>query len=215
MDFELMLKVYPFFLEAAWLTILLSVLTALLGLICGALGAAARLSRFRVLRFIGAAYVSVIRGTPALIQLFILYFGGPQIGIQLDAFEAGVIGLGVNAGAYMTETIRGAIIAIDKGQREAARTLGLSQWQAMYKVILPQSARLMIRPLGVNINALIKATALVAAISVVELTYTAQRYIGSTYKPFEMFLLAGILYMIIIYVAGRGIAWLDRKVQIT
>ncbi|UWR10721.1 amino acid ABC transporter permease [Sulfitobacter mediterraneus] len=215
MDFELMLKVYPFFLEAAWLTILLSVLTAILGLTCGALGAAARLSRFRTLRFIGAAYVSVIRGTPALIQLFILYFGGPQIGIQLDAFEAGVIGLGVNAGAYMTETIRGAIIAIDKGQGEAARTLGLSQWQAMYKVILPQSARLMIRPLGVNINALIKATALVAAISVVELTYTAQRYIGSTYKPFEMFLLAGILYMIIIYVAGRGIAWLDRKAQIT
>lgn len=210
-----MQKVYPFFLEAAWVTILLSLLTAVLGLICGALGAAARLSRFVVLRFLGAAYVSLFRGTPALIQLFILYFGGPQIGIQLDAFEAGVIGLGVNAGAYMTETIRGAIISIDKGQREAARTLGLSQWQAMYNVILPQSARLMVRPLGVNINALIKATALVAAISVVELTYTAQRYIGSTYKPFEMFLLAGVLYMIIIYVTGRAIAWLDRKVQIT
>lgn len=215
MDFELMQKVYPFFLEAAWVTILLSVLTAILGLICGTLGAAARMSRFWVLRFIGAAYVSLFRGTPALIQLFILYFGGPQVGIQLDAFEAGVIGLGVNAGAYMTETIRGAIISIDKGQREAARTLGLSQWQAMYKVILPQSMRLMIRPLGVNINALIKATALVAAISVVELTYTAQRYIGSTYKPFEMFLLAGVLYMVIIYVVGKGIAWLDRKVQIT
>ncbi|GAA6193586.1 nickel transporter [Phaeobacter gallaeciensis] len=215
MDFELMLKVYPFFLEAAWITVLLSILTAILGLTCGALGAAARLSRYAGLRFVGAAYVSVFRGTPALIQLFILYFGGPQIGIQLDAFEAGVIGLGINAGAYMTETIRGAIIAIDKGQREAARTLGLSQWQAMYRIILPQSARLMVRPLGVNINALIKATALVAAISVVELTYTAQRYIGSTYKPFEMFLLAGVLYMIIIYVVGRGIAWLDRKVQIT
>jgi polar amino acid transport system permease protein len=215
MDFELMQKVYPVFLAAAWVTMLLSVLTAILGLTCGALGAAARLSRFWVLRFIGAAYVSLFRGTPALIQLFILYFGGPQIGIQLDAFEAGVIGLGVNAGAYMTETIRGALISIDKGQREAARTLGLSQWQAMYKVILPQSMRLMIRPLGVNINALIKATALVAAISVVELTYTAQRYIGSTYKPFEMFLLAGVLYMVIIYVVGKGIAWLDRKVQIT
>lgn len=215
MDFELMLKVYPFFLEAAWVTILLSVLTAILGLICGSLGAAARLSRFAGLRFIGAAYVSVFRGTPALIQLFILYFGGPQIGIQLDAFEAGVIGLGINAGAYMTETIRGAIIAIDKGQREAARTLGLSNWQAMYKVILPQAARLMVRPLGVNLNMLVKATALVAAISVIELTYTAQRYIGSTYKPFEMFLLAGVLYMIIIYVVGRGVAWVDRKVQIT
>ncbi len=214
MDFDLMQKVFPFFLEAVWITILLSILTAILGLICGSLGAAARLSRFAVLRFLGAAYVSLIRGTPALIQLFILYFGGPQVGIQLDAFEAGVIGLGINAGAYMTETIRGAIVSIDKGQREAARTLGLSQWQAMYKVILPQAARLMVRPLGVNLNMLIKATALVAAISVIELTYTAQRYIGSTYKPFEMFLLAGILYMIIIYVTGRGVAWLDRKVQI-
>jgi len=214
MDFELMQKVYPFFIEAAWLTILLSILTAVLGLICGALGAAARLSRFSAVRFLGAAYVSLFRGTPALIQIFILYFGGPQIGIQLNAFEAGTIGLGINAGAYMTETIRGAIISIDRGQSEAARTLGLSKWQAMYRVVLPQSARLMVRPLGVNINALIKATALVAAISVVELTYTAQRYIGSTYKPFEMFLLAGVLYMIIIYVTGRGINWLDRKVQI-
>lgn len=214
MDIELMLKVYPFFLEAAWTTIQLAVLTAVLGLTCGTLGAAARLSRFALVRFMGAAYVSLFRGTPALIQLFILYFGGPQIGIQLDAFEAGVIGLGVNAGAYMTETIRGGIISIDKGQREAARTLGLSQWQAMYKVILPQAARLMVRPLGVNLNMLVKATALVAAISVIELTYTAQRYIGSTYKPFEMFLLAGVLYMIIIYVVGRGVAWLDRKVQI-
>lgn len=214
MDTELMLKVYPFFLQAAGLTIVLSVLTALLGLVCGALGAAARLSRFAVLRFLGAAYVSVFRGTPALIQLFILYFGGPQIGIQLDAFQAGVIGLGVNAGAYMAETIRGAIIAVDRGQIEAARTLGLSRAQAMARVVLPQAARLMVRPLGVNLNMLIKATALVAAISVVELTYTAQRYIGSTYKPFEMFLLAGVLYMAIIYVTGRGVAWLDRRVRI-
>lgn len=214
MDFDLMLRVYPFFLQAAGVTIVLSVLTAALSLACGTLGAAARLSRHASARFIGAAYVSLFRGTPALIQLFLLYFGGPQIGIQLDAFEAGVIGLGINGGAYMTETIRGAIIAIDKGQREAARTLGLSQWQAMRKVILPQAARLMIRPLGVNLNVLIKATALVAAISVVELTYTAQRYIGSTYKPFEMFLLAGVLYIIIITVVGKGVAWLDRKAQI-
>ncbi|MDD9724475.1 amino acid ABC transporter permease [Roseovarius sp. SK2] len=214
MDIELMQRVYPFFLQAAWVTIQLSVLTALLGLTCGALGAAMRLSRLAVFRFIGAAYVSVFRGTPALIQLFILYFGGPQVGIQLDAFEAGVIGLGVNVGAYMTETIRGAIISIPKGQREAARTLGLSRWQTFYNAILPQAARLMVRPLGVNLNMLIKSTALVAAISVVELTYTAQRYIGSTYKPFEMFLLAGILYMIIIYATGRAVAWLDRRVQI-
>ena len=214
MDIELMMKVYPFFLKAAWVTIQLSVLTTILGLTCGALGAAARLSRHAVLRWIGAAYVSFIRGTPALIQLFILYFGGPQVGIQLDAFEAGVIGLGVNIGAYMTETMRGAIISIDKGQIEAARTLGMSRFQTFRKVVLPQAMRLMIRPLGVNINALIKGTALVAAISVVELTYTAQRYIGSTYKPFEMFLISGLLYMVIIYVTGRAITWLDRRAKI-
>lgn len=214
MDWDLIIRVFPFFLKAAWVTVELSVLTVLIGLACGALGAWARLSRFAVLRFLGATYVSVIRGTPALIQLFILYFGGPQVGIQLDAFEAGVIGLGVNIGAYMTETMRGAIIAIDKGQIEAARTLGLSRFQAFRKVTLPQALRLMIRPLGVNINAQIKGTALVAAISVVELTYTAQRYIGSTYKPFEMFLLAGAIYMVIIYVVGQGIAFLDRKVRL-
>jgi polar amino acid transport system permease protein len=215
MDFELILRVYPFFLEAAWVTIELSVLTTILGLICGALGAAARMSRSAILRAIGATYVSIFRGTPALIQLFILYFGGPQIGIQLDAFEAGVIGLGVNIGAYMAETMRGAIQSVDKGQTEAARTLGMSRWETMRKVVLPQAMRMMIRPLGVNINALIKGTALVAAISVIELTYTAQRYIGSTYKPFEMFLLSGALYMIIIYVVGQGINWLDRKARIT
>jgi len=214
MDYDLILRVYPYFLQAAVVTIELSVLSIALGLVCGTLGAYARLSRWATLRFIGATYVSVIRGTPALIQLFILYFGGPQIGIQLDAFEAGVIGLGINIGAYMTETIRGAIIAMDKGQTEAARTLGMSSWQTMRKVTLPQAARLMIRPLGVNINAQIKGTALVAAISVVELTYTAQRYIGSTYKPFEMFFLAGIIYIIIIFVTGQGISWLDRRVQI-
>ncbi|PFG64639.1 polar amino acid transport system permease protein [Thioclava sp. ES.031] len=214
MDVALILKIYPYFLQAAWVTIELSVLTTILGLICGALGASARLSRFSVLRFIGAAYVSFFRGTPALIQLFLLYFGGPQIGIQLDAFQAGVIGLGVNIGAYMTETMRGAIIAVDRGQTEAARTLGLSKAQAFRKVTLPQALRLMIRPLGVNINAQIKGTALVSAISVVELTYTAQRYIGSTYKPFEMFLLAGVLYLVIITAVGKGVSFLDRKVRI-
>ncbi|MFD0858509.1 amino acid ABC transporter permease [Roseovarius aquimarinus] len=215
MDTELILRVYPFFLQAAWVTVQLSVLTCALGLACGAVGAAMRLSRLAPLRWIAATYVSLFRGTPALIQVFILYFGGPQIGINLDAFAAGTIALGVNIGAYMTETIRGAIISVDRGQTEASRTLGMSRAQTMRKVILPQAARMMIRPLGVNINALIKGTALVAPISVIELTYTAQRFIGSTYKPFEMFFLAGLLYMAIIYVVGHAIKWLDRRAQIT
>ena len=209
-----MTKLFPFFVEAAVITVQLSVLSIALGLICGTLGATAKLSPILALRIAGSTYVSIIRGTPCLIQLFLLYFGGPQVGIQLDPFAAGVIGLGINIGAYMTETIRGAIVSVNRGQAEAARTLGLSKFQAFRKVVLPQAARLMIRPLGVNINAQIKATALVSAISVVELTYTAQRFIGSTYRPFEMFAMAGGLYIVIIYIAGRGVAYMDKKAVI-
>lgn len=215
MDFALIFRIYPYFLEAALVTIQLSILSIALGLICAICGTYAKLSANTILRMIGNVYVSAFRGTPALIQLFILYFGGPQIGINLNAFEAGFIGLGLNIGAYMTETMRGAIVAVDKGQTEAARTLGLSKMETMIKVVLPQAARLMIKPLGVNINALIKGTALVSAISVVELTYTAQRYIGSTYKPFEMFFLAGIIYIIIISVSDRFITWLDAKFRLS
>lgn len=206
-----MVKVTPFFVEAAWLTVRISFLALALGLALACLGAAARLSRHRAWRMVGATYVSLFRGTPALIQLFVLYFGGPQIGIHLDPFAAGVVGLGFNIGAYMTETIRGALLSVDRGQAEAARSLGLSRLQALRKVVLPQAARLMIRPLGVNAIALIKGSALVSAISVVELTYTAQRYIGSTYKPFEMFAIAAALYLIIIHVTAKAIAWADGR----
>jgi len=214
MDYDLMLRVAPYFVEAAVITVQISILSTILGLTLGALIAAAKMSSIMVFRTFGTVFVSVIRGTPCLIQLFILYFGGPQIGINLDPFSAGVIGLGINIAAYMAETMRGAIITVDRGQIEASRTLGLSKLRTFYYVTLPQAARLMIRPLGVNINAQIKATALVSTISVVELTYTAQRYIGSTYKPFEMFILAGVLYMLIIYVVGRGVSYLDKKAVI-
>ena len=214
MDFALMQRVFPFFMEAALVTIEISALALLLGLAMAALAAAARLSRSGPLRWLGTAYVSVFRGTPCLIQLFLLYFGGPQVGINLDPFAAGVIGLGLNIGAYMTESVRGAILAVDRGQAEASRTIGFSRWQTTRLVVLPQAARLMIRPLGVNTIALIKGSALVSAISVVEMTYTAQRFISSTYKPFEIFAIAAVLYMIIIYVVARVSDHLDRRYAI-
>ena len=214
MDFALMQRVFPLFMEAALVTIEISALALLLGLAMAALAAAARLSRSGPLRWLGTAYVSVFRGTPCLIQLFLLYFGGPQVGINLDPFAAGVIGLGLNIGAYMTESVRGAILAVDRGQAEASRTIGFSRWQTTRLVVLPQAARLMIRPLGVNTIALIKGSALVSAISAVEMTYTAQRFISSTYKPFEIFAIAAVLYMIIIYVVARVIDHLDRRYAI-
>jgi len=214
MDFDLMQRVWIFFAQASLTTIKISGLAIMLGLCLGFIAALASLSRLRVVRWPARAYVSVFRGTPALIQLFLLFFGGLQLGLEMTPIQAGIIGLGINIGAYMTESIRGAIIAVDKGQTEAGRCLGLSRAQTMRRVILPQAARLMVRPLGVNSVALIKGSAIVSTISVTELTYTAHRFISSTYKPFEMFLLAAVFYLVIVTVFMRLVAWADARVAL-
>ena len=210
MDVALIVRVFPAFLEAAWVTVQISLISLVIGLAVASLIAAARLSEFRPARFLGAAYVSVFRGTPALIQIFLLYFGGPQIGINLEPFAAGAIALGLNIAAYMAESMRGAILAVDRGQMEAARSVGFGSSQAMRWIVLPQAAKLMIRPLGVNAVGLVKGTALVATISVVELTYTAQRIISSTYKPFEIFAVTAVLYLVMVYGLSMVIDRLDR-----
>ncbi len=210
MDIALIGRIIPVFVQAAWTTVQISLLSLVLGLAVAALIAGLRLSHLAALRFVGAAYVSVFRGTPALLQIFLLYFGGPQLGIQLEPFAAGAIALGLNIGAYMAESIRGGVLSVDRGQMEAARSLGFGEGQSMRWIVLPQAAKLMIRPLGVNAVALVKGTALVATISVVELTYTAQRFIGSTYKPFEIFAVTAVLYMIMVYGLTLVIDRLDR-----
>lgn len=210
MDFSLMERIAPYFLQAGLVTLALAALTLVFSLILGALAAAGKMSRNATLRFIARAYVSVFRGTPCLVQLFLIYFGGPQLGLDLSPFVAGVVGLSLNVGAYMAESIRGAILTVDRGQAEAARSIGFSRGQSMRYVVLPQAARLMIRSIGVNTVMMIKGTSLVSAISVVELSYTAQRYIGSTFKPFEVFALAAIIYMVIVFVVSQVIDLLDR-----
>jgi polar amino acid transport system permease protein len=210
MDIALIGRIIPVFVQAACTTVELSLISLAIGLAVAALIAGLRLSHIGVLRFFGTAYVSVFRGTPALIQIFLLYFGGPQVGIQLEPFAAGAIALGLNIAAYMAESIRGGVLSVDRGQMEAARSLGFAEGQSMRWIVLPQAAKLMIRPLGVNAVALVKGTALVATISVVELTYTAQRFIGSTYKPFEIFAVTAVLYMIMVYGLTVIIDRLDR-----
>lgn len=211
MDIALMQRVLPFFLEAAWVTLSISVLAILLGFLIAVVLVAGRLSDFFVVRCLSRAYVSVFRGTPCLVQLFVLYFGGPQIGLELEPYSAGVIGLALNIGAYMAESIRGAIANVDRGQAEAARSIGFGRAQTLWFVTLPQAARLMIGPLGVNAVALIKGSALVSTISVVELTYTAQRFISSTFKPFEIFAVAAVLYIAMVYAVRFIVDRLDQR----
>lgn len=211
MDFALIGRIYIFFAHGAWVTVQLSVLSLCLGLACGFTAALAKISRNPLCYVPARIYVSVFRGTPCLIQLFLIYFGGPQIGLQLKPFEAGVLAIGINIGAYMAEAIRGAILAVDRGQHEAARSLGLSKFQTMVKVVMPQAACLMIRPLGVATIALLKGSSLVSAISVVELTYTANRFIGSTYRPFEIFSTAAFFYLLMTSVSAYLTQKLDQR----
>lgn len=211
MDFALMERLAPIFLQAALVTLQVAALTLVFSVLLGAVATAGRLSRHLALRALAASYVSVFRGTPCLVQLFLIYFGGPQMGFDFTPMQAGVIGMSLNVGAYMAEAIRGAILNVDLGQNEAARSIGFSKAQSMRHIVLPQAARLMIRSIGVNTVMMIKGTSLVSAISVVELSYTAQRYIGSTFKPFEIFAVAAVIYMVIVYVVSRAVDLLDRR----
>ncbi|WP_439156329.1 amino acid ABC transporter permease [Yoonia sp.] len=151
----------------------------------------------------------VFMGTPLLLQLFLIYFGLVQIGIDLPAFVAGIIGLGLHFAVYNSELIQTAILSVDKGQMEAARTVGLSRGQALRKVVIPQAVRAVIPPIGNNMIALLKDSALVSVIGVSELTLSAQRVIGRTYRPFEFYLMAAAFY----YVINLGMEWVVRKIE--
>mgnify|MGYP002712953799 FL=1 len=148
-------------------------------------------------------------GTPLLLQLFLIYFGLVQVGIDLPAFVAGVIGLGLHFAVYNSELIQTAIVAVDRGQMEAARTLGLSRGQALRKVVVPQAVRDVIPPIGNNMIALLKDSALVSVIGVSELTLSAQRAIGRTYRPFEFYVVAAAFY----YVINLGMEWVLRRIE--
>ncbi|AGS24407.1 amino acid ABC transporter permease [Rhizobium etli] len=200
MDINLIMKILPFVAEAGLTTIKLAVASFMIGLAVSALLVAARFSRHFGIRAIATAYVSVMRGTPLLVQLFLVFFGTSQFGMELTPFVAGILTLGFNIGAYMSEGMRGAILSVDKGQTEAARTLGFGRFDTMRLFVLPQARPLLLRSLGVNTVILTKGTALVSTIGVVELTYSAQRFVTSTYKPFEVFGVAGAAYIIIIAV---------------
>lgn len=208
MDFQLIGQIVPFIAEASLVTVALAACSLAIGLAIATLVAVCRFSRLRPVRWLATFYVSIMRGTPLLVQLFIVYFGGPQFGLELTPFMAGVLTMGFNIGAYMSEGIKGAIVAVDRGQSEASRSLGFGRFDTLRFFVLPQAAPLMIRSLGVNTVILSKSTALVSTIGVVELTYSAQRFVTSSYKPFEVFAVAGAAYIAIIAVIAiivRGV----------
>jgi polar amino acid transport system permease protein len=211
MDFNLMWEITPLLLKAAWVTVSISVLAFILGLFLSTVLVIMRSSAFRIVRWPARIYISVMRGTPFFVQLLIFYYGGSAVGSNLEAYTAGLLAMGLNIAAYMSEAIRGSILAVSSGQNEASRSLGFSRLQTMISVILPQAAGLMVRSLGVLGVIVIKGSSLVSIISVVELTYQSQRIISSTYKPFEVFAVSAALYLILIYGVVSFVDWLYNR----
>ena len=195
---QLMLDSFPTLLWAGIrFTIPLTLLSFALGLALGLVTAVARLFGPTPVSALARFYVWIIRGTPLLVQLFVIFYGLPSIGVLLDAFPAALIGFTLNVGAYTSEIIRAAISSVSKGQWEAAYSTGMNWEQAMRRTILPQAARVSVPPLSNSFISLVKDTSLAAAITVPELFQAAQRIVATTYEPLILYIQAALIYLVL------------------
>ena len=195
------------------LTVLLTFVSMFIALVLGLLIALARSSPVMPLRWMAAAYVDLLRGTPLLLQLFYIYFVLPYVGIRLPAIPAGIAGLSLNYAAYLSEVYRAAIGAVDPGQSEASRALGMSSSLAFRRIIAPQALRVALPPIGNYFIAMFKDTALVAIISVEELMFTAEQLGATTYKYLEIFTATFLIYLVISYPASLAVQAMERKMR--
>lgn len=159
------------------------------------------------------AFVTLVRGTPLLVQLFILYYGLPKVGLMFPAFFCGVIGLGLYSSAYVSEIVRGSIQSIDRGQTEAARSLGMSSSQSIYKIVLPQAVVRMIPPLGNEFIALIKNSALVSLITIHDVMQAGTTIISNTYRDLETYLVIAVVYLILTGTSVLILRYIEKKLK--
>lgn len=212
LDFTVVPDYFGMLLLGMGWTIAITISAGFLSFFGGIVFAVIALYGHWVLRWPFRAFAFLFMGTPLLLQLFLIYFGLIQIGIDLPAFVAGVIGLGLHFAVYNSELIQASVLAVDKGQYEGARTLGLSRGQTLRRIVIPQAVRAVIPPMGNNMIALLKDSALVSVIGVAELTLTAQQAISRTYRPFEFYLAAAFCYYIINLALEAGLRRLERSI---
>lgn len=193
---ELVIQNLDFLLKGAYYTLLITIVSMFFGLLIGLVVAVARLKGNKLIRNVARIYVSIIRGTPVLVQIFIIYYGLPDFGITLGPLNAAFISLSINISAYLSETFRGAILAVSSGQTEAAQSLGLTPWQTMWRVVLPQAARVAIPPMGNTFIGMLKETSLVSIVTVTELLRTAQLLIAQYYVAMPFFIAIAIMYWV-------------------
>ncbi|NMA61893.1 MAG: amino acid ABC transporter permease [Firmicutes bacterium] len=201
----------PMLLQGAKLTVQLTSIAVFFGIILGTLTGIARLSKgpFRIL---AAIYIDVIRGTPLLVQTFIVFYGLPSIIHRpIPAYVAAILSLSINSGAYVGEIVRSGIQSIDKGQWEAASSLGLNNYQTMRYIILPQAFRRILPPLGNEFIALLKDSSLVSVIALEELVRKGQIIIGRTFRPFEIWTAVAIIFFVMTFTVSRLVDYLERR----
>jgi His/Glu/Gln/Arg/opine family amino acid ABC transporter permease subunit len=199
------------FVQATLIGVVLSICAILVSWLCGLVLALANRSSFAPLRHASAFYVWFIRGTPTLVQIFIVYFGLPQFGLRMSPYVAGVVALGLNGGAYVAEIMRAGFLAIPKGQIESAEALGMSRFLMMCRIILPQVFRVILPPITNEAITMVKNTSLLSTITVVELTLYSQTIISTTFRPFEFYITTALIYLALTTIISRTSSALERR----
>ena len=211
-NWDLVVNSFPLLLVGAGVTIKITAMSVALGVIIGLFVGIARICHFKPLRFVAAVYVDFFRGTPLLVQIFLVYFALPVItGQRIDPYVAAVGACGINPGAYVAEIFRAGIQSIDEGQMEAGRSLGMTWVQTMRYIIVPQAFKRVIPPLGNEFIALLKDSSLVSVIGFEELTRRGQLIIAKTYGSLEIWISVAIVYLVMTLTISRFVAYLERR----
>lgn len=214
LDFSFITRYGDLYLTGTRNTILLALLAVLIGVVLGLGLALMRRSRFRLIKFVAAAYIEFVRGTPLLVQLFIIFYGLPVItGMRFPDFVAGVIALSLNSAAYVAEIIRAGLQSVDRGQMEAARSLGMTHRTAMRHIIIPQAFKNILPALGNEFIVVIKESAIVSVIGIYEIMRSANIVRGITYRPFEPLIVAAMIYFVLTFTLSNLLGIAERRMR--
>lgn len=206
-----LIEFIPPLLQGAYITITLTIISLLIGLVIGLILALFKLSDNIILKVISTIYISAFRGTPLLVQLMIIYFALPQVGLKFTAFQSALIGLALNEGSYMAEIFRGGIQSVPKGQTEAAKSIGMNNTKAFQRIILPQAIKISLPPMGNSAIILLKNTSLAAVITVGELMHRGELLADVTFRTLEIYIMVAIIYWILHYPLTLLVKYLENK----
>lgn len=212
LNVDLMINSLPLLVVGAGITIQITAISVGLGLIIGMFVGIARICNIKVLRALAAIYIDFLRGTPLLVQIFLIYFALPMVvGQRVDPFIAAITACGINSGAYIAEIFRAGIQAIDAGQMEAGRSLGMTWIQTMRYIIVPQAFKNIIPPLGNEFIALLKDSSLVSVIGFEELTRRGQLIIARTYGSLEIWITVALIYLVMTLTISRLVSYMEKR----